>query len=451
MKPSAYVFPWKVATAAVLISVGTTAAIGRDTPRGDPHEVVVSLEWLGQCSSSLVVKDLDGDDQMTMDDLAIALALRINTLAVPDMDGDNQITAVDTVLLIEHTILSSMNDVNGDKIVNAEDATLVSAAFSSSGENLMQDVTGDNVVTVDDLIKVVENQGFQVSTNTLALSYALYGRVVNYDAMEAIGQLQIVTGIFDFDNWPDGNHLIAVSNLYPPSHGGWTSDGWLPNHLASITASWYPCPVGCHGTLNSRDEQWPPNHSYNVSKDWSPQNPPGHTWTTTRATPPAPHVYDVSRLWKNKPNHTISISSSYPPTHAEETSSVWPPNHNTTVSGQHIWPDPTNHDAGISAGWTHNTAVSTTWPPSHTSAVSTTWVPGHSSSTSVGWPPSHSSFASASWPPDTYPGTWPPNHHGGVSRTWGDPPAVPPGLWPPGHAYIPSVLEVIPLIPGGSH
>lgn len=435
------VFSSSVVTAAAIVAVAGAASLSLGA---DGVERVYAVEELTITDSLLVAVDIDGDCIITSTDLAAQLALRIDSSPgkVYDADGDGKITGADTLMIIETALRASTGDVDGDGVVSEKDLDRGFELLGEKGENLSADVDGNGAVDELDLKLIASRIGEKVDLSGSKIASQLYDRVLELDAAEAAGLASWLPSWcwpFDGDNWPDGDHLTTVSSLYPPGHGGWTSDGWPPNHFYSITNGWYPCPAGCHGTLNSSDEAWPPNHDYAISKDWTPQ----HSVIATLSGPaPTPHSYTTSDSWP--PNHDVSVTSSYPPTHTREISSVWPPNHLTNTSNNHDWPTQTDHFASISASWTHNPTSSSTWPPSHPPSTSGTWVPGHISETSIGWPPSHSSQASGSWPPNTYPGNWPPNHHGGVSATWTNPPPVPPGLFPPGHAYIPSVREFIP-------
>ena len=398
------------------------------------------FESLLESDSTLATTDITGDCIINRDDVAVALALRLDLSDVPDLDNDGMQTGADSILLIAEAIDNSLGDVDGDGRVDVSDLIEVESRVGLAGANRKGDVNGDKIVNYLDVVKVVLADEPPVIDST-SLAADLYGLVTLLESYDAQGLLDTYncgdeTGPLGIPNpWPDGKpdgHITSISGMWPQEHSAYKSEKLPPNHLWLLSEGWHPCPVGCHGTLNSINEAWPANHYYEISKHWRPQGIP--------AGPD--HVTAVSSKWK--PNHFLEISSTWEPPsdHSAAVSQLWPSNHEFAISQNY---DPPNHHPQISATHTHNPQVSALWTPNHLAAVSQTWT-NHNMEVSQQWPGSHSSWASSTWPSDTYPGVWPPNHNGVISHNWAVPPEEHPGWWPDNHAYISSILDFIPLL-----
>ncbi len=465
----------------------------------DSNNIVASFDSLVLDKSSLLAKDLDGDCKISPNDLAIALAMRIdlNSEVPTDIDGDDFYSGADVLLLIQKSMLTSINDVDGNGSVNGRDLVrLTSELYSTNGQ---ADVNGDQKVDARDLRPILENFGHTVVSDVELLSYAVFDRFMYYQEQKAADQLRVVSckdpvptpwenyanrsaastpggsGTFGnsagtssepSDTWPDNDHSIGVSRTYPPNTHNWftswwttthmsySSGNWPGNHLYTLTINWQPTPVGSHGTLNSENEAWPPNHTFLVSKDWTPQVPVGHGLTNSGVPI---HQTEVSERWP--PNHDPTASNSWPPpehaagpsgqtVHDNAVSGLWPPSHNYEESRLGIGPTTNDHTTLVSNSYApHLKSVSRKYPPNHGQLVSSTWNPGaHNGNVSDNWPANHSSQASNYWP-DIYPGIWPPNHNVEQSNSWGEPQPPGPGLFPPDHAWVPSFNQVMDIVP----
>lgn len=407
---------------------------------------VYQLESSG---SSLAAQDLNGDCKLSLEDIAIALALRINTdpAVMADHDGDGFITGADTLLVIKKAILGSVKDTDGNGIVNVSDAVVAVESLYASGINNASDTDGNLIVDTEDVNGVVQNIGQAISFDAGEIASAVFELTLQMEQAELEGTLIVENcGSGNPANWPQGDHEQSVSQFYPdvhgtiasltstPEHSRTRSNSWPANHLYSISEEWQE---GGHSIQTSEMESWPANHIHEYSRYWAEEDPdwPDEPWD---------HTEETSSTWP--PNHQRYVSNDRPPDHQPERSAIWPSGHGQVESNDHMWPTNETHQVDISYSWDHNQGTSSTWPPSHVEQVSGTWVPTHNPQTSNGWPSGHSSYTSSSWPPNSYPGIWPPNHNSTISGSWGDPPPVPPGMFPPGHSYVESAAMFLPLL-----
>lgn len=88
-----------------------------------PMSMAGDLESLLESDSTLVTTDVTGDCIINRDDVAVALALRLDLSDVPDLDNDGMQTGADTILLIAEAIDNSLGDVDGDGRVDMNDLT----------------------------------------------------------------------------------------------------------------------------------------------------------------------------------------------------------------------------------------------------------------------------------------------------------------------------------------
>jgi hypothetical protein len=374
---------------------GTTAA---EAQASDSPDEVIGPED----SVQRIALDLDGDGQIALSDLQLALDRWTA--------GQGTETEVNDVL----AVLYWDEQVPQDQLLSALEAhgygnqwpdlsiglTRRSSSYTTPGDGGSEDKP--DKPAHDTRNSGLHQQYFSTQYDPIRGHTPYYSRNHDLYISQSWGHKESLSRINHHEEDRSAKHDLFWSALY---------DG----HYSSVSNTW---PSNHDGRLS---RTYPDNHNENLSRSWPPD-----------------HHLDNSKPW-DTPNHTTGVSRGWPPNHDIQRSQDGVDDHLVWMSRQ--MPQP--HDASLSRS--HSVAISNSWPnypEAHNLVASHTRPPNHFDQVSRSWPIDHKAAVSARWPP---------NHYDAVSRQWdqNDPGTHNP-VWskyfPPNHTYFESVKGTVGII-----